>query len=386
MTAGRPRGAGAGLLCLPAVVLGCTLDLSPKHDCRRPADCTGNRVCVAGTCQPPDTVDGAIPSPNYVFVTSAAVAIGSLNVAGADQTCAAAAAAAQLPGQFRAWLSTSTTDALDRLQGARGWVRPDGAPFADTLADIAAGRIFNAAFLDENGARVSGLVITGTAVNGRVDRVLDCDDWSAGATGRAIAGTTDGTTGVWTYFTTLPCSEPARLYCFGVDHFTTVAPSPPRGKIAFLSNDPFLVGGGLAAADAQCQDEAAGAGLAGEFRALLSAPGLSAASRVQVNRNVLWSRVDGVPISRAGADILFDATVLLAPLNVTSQKRYMDASVFTGATGPNAAGDPPQTCGSWMAGSSATAGRANYLPWWFATGDAEPCTSHTAAIYCFQSD
>jgi hypothetical protein len=278
------------------------------------------------------------------------------------------------------------TDARDRLQGARGWIRPDGTPFADTVGDLVAGRIFNAVSLDEHGTPTSGVVVTGTTVDGRSDPALDCGGWSAGSTGRAIAGTTQGTTGVWTSFTTVACSGTARLYCFGVDHVATVVPPAPRGKLAFLSDAPFVVGGGLVAADAQCQSEAAAAGLAGAFRALLSSPGAAASSRVQANLDAVWWRVDGVPLNRAGTSGFLDPATMLAPLNVTSQKRYMDADVFTGASDPNVPGDDAQTCGNWVSGSGVTVGRANYMPWWFATGDLQPCTSSTVDVYCFQSD
>jgi len=383
MTAARlSRSAATGYALV--AVLGCTLDMSQKHDCRADKDCNEGRACVSGKCQSP--LDGAVQTPNYVFVTSAAVSAGFQSLDAADQMCATAATTAQLPGRFRAWLSTSTVDARDRLQGARGWIRRDGVPFADTVADVVAGRIFNPVVLDENGTPTSSAVITGTTVDGRGDATLDCGDWTATSTGRVIAGSTDGTTGVWTYFATIACNEPARLYCFGVDNVATVAPPPPRGKLAFLSDGPFTVGGGLAAADTQCRNEATAAGLPGMFRALLASPGVAASARVQANVDAVWSRLDGVALNPGGADALFDVSTMLAPLNVTSQKRYMDANVFTGAAGPNVPGDDAQTCGDWVAGSGATVGRANYMPWWFSMNDPQPCTSTAVDIYCLQAD
>jgi hypothetical protein len=303
MTAARLARAVAKLAFAAAslLVIGCTLDLSQKHDCRNDGDCIGGRICVVGRCQPPTATDGGNESPNYVFVTSATVSTVFQSLDDADQVCAGAATMAGLPGHFHAWLSTSAAHARDRLQGARGWIRPDGAPFADGVEDVVAGRIFNPASLDENGAPTSGPVVTGTAVDGRGDATLDCGDWSATATGTAIAGTTQGTTGVWTYFTTVPCGSSAHLYCFGVDRVAAVAPPTPHGKLAFLSDGPFAVGGGLGAADAQCQSEADAADLPGMF-------------------------------------------------------------------------------------SGATVGRANYMPWWFATGDVQPCSSNAVEVYCFQSD
>ena len=73
-------------------------------------------------------------------------------------------------------------------------------------------------------------------------------------------------------------------------------------------------------------------------------------------------------------------------LNVTSGKRYMDAIVFTGAPDPAAAGSDAASCGGWVAGANATAGRASDIPSWFDSGLPEPCLSDRADIYCFQSD
>lgn len=378
----RRRAGWAAALCAIGGAFGCTLDLSQKHDCRADADCVSGRICVVGRCQPADATD----IPNYVFVTSAAVAPVFQTLDAADEICGTTAGAVPLPGHFRAWLSTSTTPARDRLEGARGWIRPDGSPFADTVEDVALGRIFNPLSLDEHGMRTSDFVFTGTGVDGHGDAALDCDDWNGAATGMAIAGTTDGTTGVWTNAATIACSRQARLYCFGVDHVTAVAPPPPRGKLAFLTNDPFTVGGGLAAADDQCRREAAAAQLSGTFRALLAAPGATASSRVQANLGAVWSRLDGVPLDAGGGNDVLDVATMLAPLNVTSQKRYMDAAVLTGAMKPGDPGDDAETCGGWVAGSTATAGRASYMTSWFDSGLAEACASSTADIYCFQSD
>lgn len=59
-----------------------------------------------------------------------------------DGYCSSVAADAGLPGQYLAWLSTTTTNAISKLGGANGWVRTDGRPSANTQADLAAGRIF----------------------------------------------------------------------------------------------------------------------------------------------------------------------------------------------------------------------------------------------------
>jgi hypothetical protein len=310
----------------------------------------------------------------------------------ADQICASAAAAGPWPGHFRAWLSTSTTNAIDRLGTASGWIRTDGAPFADTRADLISGRIHNPIDRDELGMRVSDRVLTGTSAAGRgsVDPMFDCGDWSDDGSGTAIAGTTDGTTGVWSYATKIHCDQPARLYCFGVDLVASVPQQKTRGaKLAFLSDTPFTVGGGLPAADAQCATEAQTAGLSGTFRALVATTTATAMSRVQanVNQGAVWARLDGVALNGGQANAFVEAGGMLAPLNVTSGMRYLDAIVFTGAAAPNVLGSDAETCGDWVGGQNGSVGRASDMASWFANGASAACTGETPVeIYCFQAD
>src|SRR5689334_19443588 len=103
-----------------------------------------------------ELADAADTRPNVVFVTSGTTpaTFAAPPLASADGVCASRAVAKGLPGTFVAWLSTSTTDAIDRLAGSRGWVRVDGAPVADTAAEMIAGRIYNPINVDEAGQTV----------------------------------------------------------------------------------------------------------------------------------------------------------------------------------------------------------------------------------------
>ena len=91
------------------------------------------------------------PVPNLAFVTSATVT-GNIGVAGADAMCAQAANNAGLAGTFVAWISTSGVNAIDRITGARGWVRTDGASVMDTIDPAFDGAMFAPIDHDENGA------------------------------------------------------------------------------------------------------------------------------------------------------------------------------------------------------------------------------------------
>ena len=100
-------------------------------------DCTGTSCIV--TMGGPRRVVIELGAYNVVFVTSTTMTPAELvargggsPVVGGEIVCAARAAAAGLTGTFVPWISDATTHAGDRLAGARGWVRFDGAPFADS--------------------------------------------------------------------------------------------------------------------------------------------------------------------------------------------------------------------------------------------------------------
>ncbi len=150
-----------------------------------------------------DTVDAALTDGdfrstlNYVFVTSTAPA--SLNFGVSPDVALSAAdsfcnqkANGRLPGQYVAWLSTSASgsvagvDAVKRLiiggdptKPARGWIRPDGRPFADSAATLTAGnQVFYPIAIDETGADASGrTVATGTKSDGTLS-TGNCQNWA----------------------------------------------------------------------------------------------------------------------------------------------------------------------------------------------------------------
>jgi hypothetical protein len=141
-------------------------------------DCTGVDTCTIDVSSSV-TVVATFYIPNYVFVTSTVVDVPFGGLAGADARCQEFATLGDLPGTYVAYLSTSDTDAIDRLAGSRGWIRPDGKPFVDSLADLAAGHILYPPRLDERGQPHDNVeVFTGTGEDGR--RVgPTCQDWTS---------------------------------------------------------------------------------------------------------------------------------------------------------------------------------------------------------------
>jgi hypothetical protein len=84
-----------------------------------------------------DAGPGVLAVANIAFGTyhGTPSSVGGLD--GGDALCNAEAADAGLPGTYVAYLSTSAVDAIDRIGGSRGWVRPDGRPFVDRPEDLA---------------------------------------------------------------------------------------------------------------------------------------------------------------------------------------------------------------------------------------------------------
>ena len=312
-------------------------------------------------------------APNIMFVTSNTVVAAMLGgLDGADRFCQTSAHDAKLPGTYRAWLSTTTTNARDRLTGASGWVRVDGKPFVDTVDDLVAGRMFYPPRLDENGGddpTGAFQVATGTAGNGGRSSET-CDDYTA-QVGSVTIGKADGTTERWTNANAaLGCAGAVHLYCFGIDRAAHVTVTPASGKRAFVTDASFGLGGVLGA-DQLCQTEAAP--LSGTFVAAIATSTEPASSRIGSAPLV---RLDGVAIGTLDAP--------LAPLNVTPARHYVTSRVWTGAPTPEELGSDASTCKDWtssaLSGTAGDVARSNAVS--FDDG-AQPCANQ-ASLYCLE--
>jgi hypothetical protein len=327
---------------------------------------------------------------NVVFVTSTTTAPGDFKgLSGADEICRGRAAAGRLSGNYVAWLSTSTVNAKERLFAARGWIRPDGRPFADTVDDIVNGRIYYPPNVDESGQQVPDVrvaeVATGTWLDGLRDpwNTAYCGDWNDSA-GSVEAGDAFGGTFLWTASQTKSCSQPLRLYCFGVDDATALAPARVDGRVAFVSYYGVSAGAGVAAADTLCQTEAGAHGLPGSYRALLATTYSPAAQRFST-AGAPWVRPDGIPITATAAS-LSDAS-LLAPFTQDAGGAYYGARlVWTGATGAADTTTLSSTCSDWTdsvngAGLVGRTGTASHV--FFYSGSGIAC-SGAQAVHCLQ--
>jgi hypothetical protein len=308
------------------------------------------------SCEIPMDVDRVVraefaEAPNIAFLFPGPVSADLGGTAGADALCQDAADAADLDGTYIAWLSTEAESAFDRVGDARGWVRPDGKAFANTPEDI----VFHPMRLTASGEDTAGEVIF--AFTGTLSQENTCDDWSRDDDD-ALAGY-GSTTSIgppWTNFGSDPCSRSHGLYCFGIDRQSFVEPTRVEGRLAFVTEQVFVPGGGLDAADSLCAAEAQAYGATGSFKALLAVDGQSALSRFDLDGSP-WVRVDGAAITDDAGELgqAFWDTAIHQTLNGT----YLRGDeVWTGTDGSlSEPGAPEGTCDSWLSDDASVVGR-----------------------------
>jgi hypothetical protein len=334
------------------------------------------------------TFTDAAAGHNFVFVTSTAKPIEQLYpLTVADAVCNSSAKTAGLPGTYVAWLSTSTVNAVTRLGTKRGWVRVDGLPFADRVADILAGKIYYPIALAENGRETQFEVISGTRADGTVGE--NCNDYmDRTQTMGALYANHPATTRNWTEGFDWDRSHQFSIYCFGVDNDKPLDPPSATGRIAFVSRTMFTPMMGLAGADALCTSDAMLGGLPGQYLALMATPTASAASRFTA-QDKPFVRPDGVQLTTSGAGIL-DGSAPLTTINVTAQKEYVWTDrVITGAQKTIVPGTMASTCNGWTASSgpfdTITPPSVMIEPDWFhADGWNANCGPDTYRVFCLQ--
>jgi hypothetical protein len=306
------------------------------------ADTGADATTTSTTWTEDDSTGERVPPPtNFVFVSSTGQPPGDLGgLEGADALCNTLAAEVDLPGTYVAWLSTPEVDARDRLGTARGWIRVDGRPFADTVDDLLAGEIFYPIRLDETGADAEGaLAATATEQDGTLTPDYDCDGWTT-TDGSSRGGRSD--TSVWSSTQGFGCGNAnVRIYCFGIDLQTEVAVEPSRQRYAFLAND-VSGSAGLSMFDARCASEAEAAGLPGSYRAFVATPTQSASGRFDL-AGAPWGLPNGVLITEEAGDLA--SGNLLSPIWRAADGSQATGDVWTGADSPTVTS--PLSCGNW---------------------------------------
>jgi hypothetical protein len=163
-----------------------------------------------------------------VFVTSAMFAGDLGGIAGADQSCTSAAAAAGIGGTWNAWLSDSTTSALNHIYktpGPAGYVLLSGATVANDWSSLVSKitPLQHPIDVTETGTTVtSGFEVwTGTDLTGISPQGYCASpgkgDWASfsNAAATPFVGLTNSTSPTWTDVYMQYCDRTTeRLYCF----------------------------------------------------------------------------------------------------------------------------------------------------------------------------
>ncbi len=349
---------------------------------------------------------------------------GATALARADSVCRARAAAGGLPNPttYRAWLSTSTTDAYCHVQGLSGTKsdacggvpQPGGGPWyrfyllywqvTPDLATLTGPErvIYRPVVYDEFDNAVTGYIDseywTGTKPDGTFHTAGACEDWtsSSGAEDTPV-GTALGGSYSWSLHTFGECATEYRLLCLepGVSQADPVDWQP--GSLVFVTSikgagnlqlwpgsDGLL---GLDAGDAICRNLAAEAHLPSpdSFVAWLSDATTDAVDRLTGEGP--YRRLDGFLIGESKADLVA-APVINSP-HVDESFSYIEGQGYTW-TGTDSDGQVTNMhCDSWTSDDP-----ADFGSWGFATVSRDRtwtngywlrnCAS-LSNLYCFSS-
>ncbi len=335
------------------------------------AGCGGTGGCTV-LMQADTSVDAKfVPAFNYVFVSQPTFTANS-GVAAADAICQSEAESAQLPGTYKAWLSTSSVSAVSRLGTARGWLRADGKPFADRSSDFVnadsqATHVYYPISLSATGQDLGASdVYTGTFNDGTATSMYTCSNWtSSSMSGYATSGSPTAGSSGFTNYELISCNGSLPVFCFGTSQANPLpAITPATGRKAFVTKGFWVSGGGIASADAMCQSEATAAGLSGTFKALLATTSASAASRFSTN-GATWVRPDGLALAASAATALASNTLYWDVPNdrPADNSAQYDEGLWSGAaTAPSGTnpltvpGTSASTCQNWTSSASADTG------------------------------
>ena len=156
----------------------------------------------------------------FVFLTSGMDIQGDFGgVVKADYHCRHRATLLFLPNgeRYKAWISTSEVQPVDRLYHARGpYKLINGVRVAANWEALVAGPLENPINVTELGETDAALVFSGTLASGeRVPNSTHCNDWTSndGEDFGWFGGSTEVTSD-WTHALEQPCAVGAKFICF----------------------------------------------------------------------------------------------------------------------------------------------------------------------------
>jgi len=123
--------------------------------------------------------------------------------------------------KYRAWLSDTSMNAIDRLVGEGPWARPDGVLVAKNRTDLLDGLLLTGIAQTERGNYLSHAVWTGTQITGSCRgcaSTLSCENW--GSASSSIKGKHGGSSRTYHGWSDveesgdITCNNAGHLYCF----------------------------------------------------------------------------------------------------------------------------------------------------------------------------
>lgn len=292
------------------------------------------------------------PPSNYVFSAPLGKSPGTLgSVPAADLICQNAALAAGLAdaGTYVAWLSSASQDAKARLAGARGWVRTDGLPFADTVDSFTTGKVvWYPPILSAVKGQYSGQsALTGTKADGTHNASATCNQYSS-TTGTATTGNNGYGYPSWTEsFWSVNCADDfaVSVYCFGTAKTATLTlpTAPPMRKAFVTSTSHAIEADFITKVDAACATQGGSA----NYKALITPAGASAMSRFDLTK-ALWARPDGVPLQFDLRALFATTPGPLLPLDFDATGMRLGSVLVWTGNDDLTASTTTYNCGDWM--------------------------------------
>jgi hypothetical protein len=164
---------------------------------------------------------GLPPGSKRIFITHDKF-LGNLanggGLSGADKTCDTAAQAASLGGAWKAWASTTTANAIDRIADVGPWLDLKGTKIFENKEGLKTSPLAGL-WLDEQGVGLASESIwTGTNFGGIFSNTPTqeaCMDWTSSSMGDGAkigqVGRQDGA--AWTAYSSTSCDQQAHLLC-----------------------------------------------------------------------------------------------------------------------------------------------------------------------------
>ena len=221
-----PRALRLPALCLALATCDgpCVLDYEPVAAACGDGTLDDGEECDDGNAVDDDDCSAECFRPRLVFATAGTFdgALGSLQ--GADDRCAAAAAAAGLGGpdtHWLAWLGDGAIWPETRFDAHfTGWYRlPDGTDIARGWADLTDGALLHPIDQNPHGDPITGeprYAWTNVGQKGDAVDTLHCAGWTSNDIAlKGRVGSLDATNRGWTQDGALiTCDTPNRLLCF----------------------------------------------------------------------------------------------------------------------------------------------------------------------------